>query len=386
MRTPFALRFLILVSIAVGLRAQSPQQEPRFALEMIPGGGRPASNFLLARTDNNKQSNVFYTNTLVPLPAEDALSAVRTLPCALRLEYKEEEDAISVVASLDYFCPGNQQDTENVKHPKETLASYSLRLGQSVVLEEMRRFGVQPYTIMLVSATAAPSSVPTINKVPSLALQVTGEDRGFYLVKIDNLSPLAVMGLVLTRSSGKEGTRLEVYDNSDPVIAPRTSHYFPVKNNPLSCSSPDTVASNLEPVVCPVVLVAAVFADGSHGGDPKIDARLEAARVILAGPHRELEELVKKVAEDPTLSDEQKIARLREEIEKLPGDSGQGALDQFRSRYSELSEEQWVQVKTSLSKRVQTERQRLLDHLAKDGPSSRDATNAQSRSEWMLHW
>ena len=135
-----------------------------------------------------------------------------------------------------------------------------------------------------------------------------------------------------------------------------------------------------------VVLVAAVFADGSHGGDPQIAARLQAARVTLVGPHRELEELVKKVAEDPTLSDEQKIARLREEIENLTDDSGQGALDQFRSRYPELSEEQWAQVKTSLSKRVQTERQRLLDHLAKDGPSSQNATKERSRSEWMLHW
>jgi hypothetical protein len=250
----------------------------------------------------------------------------------------------------------------------------------------MRPFGVQPYTITLVSAVVAPSTVPTINKVPSLALQVTSEDRGFYLVKIDNLSPLAVMGLVLTRSSAKERTGLEVYDNTDPVIAPRTSHHFPLKNKPLSCPSPDSKVSNPEPVVCPVVLVAAVFADGSHGGDPKIAARLEAARLTLAGPHRELEELVKKVAEDPTLSDEQKIERLREEIEKLPGDSGQGALDQLRSRYSELSDDQWAQVKVSLSKRVQTERQRFLDHLAKDGPSSRDVTNAQSRGEWMLHW
>jgi hypothetical protein len=350
-----------------------------------PGEGKPASNFLLARTNDNKRANVFNTNTLVPLPAEDALSTVQNMPCALRLEYKEVEDAVSVVAFLEYSCPGSQEDTENGKHPRERLASYSLRLGQSVVLGEMRRFGVQPYTIQLVSATVAPSSVPTISKVPSLALQVTGEDRGFHIVKIDNLSPVAVMGLVLSRSSGKERTGLDVYDNSDPVIAPRASHYFPLKNNPLSCPSANTGASNLEPVVCPVVLVAAVFADGSHGGDPEIAARLEAARITLAGPHRELEELVKKVAEDPTLSDEQKIVRLRQEIEKLPGDSGRVALDQFRSRYSELSEEQWGRVKTSLSKRVQMDRERLLNHLAKDGPTG-DATKVQSRSEWMLHW
>jgi hypothetical protein len=84
---------------------------------MIPGEGKPASNFLLARTDNDKQGNVFYTNTLFPLPAEHALTTVRNLPCALRLEYKEQEDTLSVVAFLDYFCPGNQQDTENVKAP-----------------------------------------------------------------------------------------------------------------------------------------------------------------------------------------------------------------------------------------------------------------------------
>jgi hypothetical protein len=231
-RTPFAIRFLIPFSIAVGLRAQSPPQEPRFALEMIPGEGKPTSNFLLARTDNGKQANAFHTNTLFPLPADDALSNVRNRPCALVIEYKEQEDAVSLAAFLDHFCQGTQQDTENAKHPIERLASYSLRLGQSVTLEEMRPFGVQPYTITLVSATVAPSSVPTINKVPSLALQVTGEDRGFYLVKIDNLSPLAVMGLILTRSSGKERAGLEVYDNSEPVIAARTSHHFPSRIDP----------------------------------------------------------------------------------------------------------------------------------------------------------
>ena len=390
MRTPFAIRFLILFWIAVGVRAQSSKQAPRFALEMIPGEGKPASNFLLARTGNKQtntfNTNTFNTNTLFPLPAEDALSSVRDLPCALVLEYKEEGDAVSLVAFLEYSCQGTQQDAESVKHPRERLASYSLRLGQSVTLEEMRPFGVQPYTITLVSATVAPSSIPTISKVPSLALQVTGEDRGFYLVKIDNLSPLAVMGLILTRSSAKERARLEVFDPSEPVITPRTSHHFPLGNKPLSCPSPDTGVSNPEPVACPIVLVAAVFADGSHGGDAQIAARLEAARVTLAGPDRELEELVKKVTEDPTLSDEQKMERLREEIEKLPGDSGQGALDQLRSRYPELSDDQWASVKLFLSKRVQTERQQLLDHLAKDGLSSRDATNAPYQSEWMLHW
>src|SRR5947208_7545359 len=63
-------------------------------------------------------------------------------------------------------------------HPNQDICTYSLHQNDSVVLQEMEQFGLQPWTIKIVNAqlpTAA--GLPTINEVPSIQPKIFAQNR-----------------------------------------------------------------------------------------------------------------------------------------------------------------------------------------------------------------
>ena len=92
------------------------------------------------------------------------------------------------------------------------------------------------------------------------------------------------------------------------------------------------------------------------------------------------------IAEDQSLSGEEKLARLHSEILKLPQASIASAIDQVRARYPELSEEEWTRIRSSLADSVQREREMTLHSLEEYEESSRNAGNAESLAHWVRRW
>ena len=176
------------------------------------------------------------------------------------------------------------------KHPKQLFGNYTLRLNEIAILDEMKKFGLQPYTIKVVNAQVPPSGTPVLSKVPSLQIAIESEDRTTYKLAVHNLSSQAVMGMVIERGSQYSRSSLAAYSDTAPLIAPGGHYKTPMTSNKLDCAPPDN--SPPEPRPCPIVLKGALFADGSHAGDPDTVAGLELARSRTSAPRSQLRKLL----------------------------------------------------------------------------------------------
>jgi len=349
-----AIRCLFLFCIVTTVNAQSPQQEPRFALEVQSGNETQPSYSLVPRGEDGRQTSFFFTQVLVPLPPETAAVDDQKKPCALGFESKEDGDAVSIVASV-YFASCNPRDFGRFMQngAGQLLGNYSARLDETLVLEEMKQFGFQPYTIKVVNAQVPRTVVQTVSKVPSVQIAIVGEDRQFYKLVVRNNSPRAVTGIVIARSHQNGRQSIEAYDDLNTMIAPGGDHEFKMNINNMSCATTDS--STPGPAPCPIVLEGAIFADGTYGGDAGSLANLEARYLAERTQRQRLRKLLQNTLGDSSLSDAAKIEQVRSGVSQLEENLDPAIIDQIQSRYPDLPNASRLDMEASMRASFQME-------------------------------
>jgi hypothetical protein len=166
MRT--VIRLILLFCPATMLYAQTPTQQQKFALEISEDG--PPLHYELVPQGGESLS-------FAPSPylhfrsGRTTADAKKNLASALMLAYHVDGDAVAITASVVFGAFDNNSGLDPMKadHPKQDIGTYSLHLNESVVLQEMEQFGLQPWTIKIVNAQLPTSAgPPTINEVPSI--------------------------------------------------------------------------------------------------------------------------------------------------------------------------------------------------------------------------
>jgi hypothetical protein len=377
-----AIRCLFLFCIVTTLNAQSPQQEPRFALEVQSGNETQPSYSLVPRGQDGRQTSFFFTQVLVPLPPETAAVDDQKKPCALGFESKEDGDAVSIVASV-YFASCNPRDFGRFVQngAGQLLGNYSARLDETLVLEEMRQFGFQPYTIKVVSAQVPHTVVQTLSKVPSLQIAIVGEDRQTYKLVVRNTSPRAVTGIVIARSYQNGRQSVEGYDDLRSMIAPGADHEFKMNSNNVNCASTDS--SMPGPVSCPIVLEGAIFADGTYGGDAGPLANVEARYLAERTQRQRLRKLLQNTLGDSSLSDAAKIEQVRSGVSQLEENLDPAIIDQIQSRYPDLPNASRLDMEASMRASFQMEKRIMLESLGEFEESSQESSIAESMAKWL---
>lgn len=386
-----AIRWLFLflcIAMAIGAPsvairgAQAPERKPQFALEVDSGDeGFPPTHWLVER-DRGQELTLFPRR--VHLEGEEAGAGGQRKACAVSIAIEDEGNAVSLAVSV-YFgtCDTEDQNTASTRilersrrETGQAIGKYTVGLDHSVVLEELRPFGLQPYTIKVVSAGAPRGVDPaTMSKVPSLQIAISGKDRAFYTLLIRNLSSQAVTGFLVTRPSPGGGGS----GYSEPArINPGGIHEFKISSEETLCESPDHADS----LPCPIILEGALFADGSHGGDSSAVADMEA-RSLGNEASRQLGEFVRRTLADSSLVDTAKIALLRSEIPKLSEEPDRAVIDQMRPRYPDLPDSTWENIKSSMRASVGFEKQRLLNSLKDFEESTKESASAESLEQWL---
>lgn len=167
-----------------------------------------------------------------------------------------------------------------------------------------------------------------------------------------------------------------------PAISPGGEHEVSFGSGALSCAPPDSVAADEVP--CPIVLEAALFADGTYGGDPEAAANLEAGPLAAKMRRQQLRDLIRNTVYDSALSHDAKIEQLRSEIAKLPKEPDQATMDQLQSRYPNLSDAAWNRIKASMRGSSVVENKMALDRLKEyEESSSKQSGNAKSLAQWL---
>lgn len=142
-------------------------------------------------------------------------------PKAIQFKFRREGDAIEVDLSL-IFGPIEKFRTLPRKGlPAESIGSYSLRLGESASLQELARFGVEPFEIKVVSAHSRaidPSRV--VNWTKSVEVVRVDKARDHYLIAFKNTSSKNIIGMRVYFPTGEAPYGGFLPSHSKPLMAP----------------------------------------------------------------------------------------------------------------------------------------------------------------------
>src|SRR6202008_1057974 len=376
MRTVILL--ILLFCPATELYAQTPTQQPKFALE-IREDGPPLHYKLVPQGELVRGQSL----SIAPSPLRSertAADAKKNLASALMLAYHVDGDAVAITASvvLGAFDNNSGSDPMAADHPKQEIGTYSLHPNESVVLQEMGQFGLQPWTIKIVNPQLlTPIGLPTINEVPSIQPKIPGQDRQGYTIALHNLSSRAVSAFAVETTLDHNSISSEVaYRGS--LIAPHESHEFR-----LFC---DTSASAVDQSPCAFILKAALFADGSFEGDATAAATLAVPQIANEIHHRQLHALMDNILADPSQDDAAKLARIRSELSKLYEKPDPAILEEVQLRLTGLPRTALDSVSSEITASLSGEKRMTLRSLESFANRPPDAFPRLSLAQWWANW
>jgi hypothetical protein len=376
MRT--VIRLILLFCPATALYAQTPTQQPKFALE-ISEDGSPLHYKLVPQGELVRGQSL----SIAPSPLRSertAADAKKNLASALMLAYHVDGDAVAITASVVFgaFDNNSGSDPMAADHPKQEIGTYTLHPNESVVLQEMEQFGLQPWTIKIVNAQLPTSaSLPTINEVPSIQSTILGHDREGYTIALHNLSSRAVSAFAVETTLDHNSISSECnYRGS--LIAPNESHEFR-----LFC---DTSTSAVDQSPCAFILKAALFADGSFEGDATAAATLAVPQIANEIHHRQLHALMDNILADPSQDDAAKLARIRSELSKPYEKPDPAILEEVQLHFTGLPRTALDSVSSEITASLSGEKQMTLRNLESFANRPPDAFPRLSLAQWWANW
>src|SRR5207253_10679909 len=131
------------------LYPQTPTQQPKFALEISED--EPPLHYELVPQGQlvRSESLSFAPGPYLHLRSgRTTADAKKNLTSAIMLAYHVDGDAVAISASVVFGAVDNNSGSCPMAagHPKQEIGTYSLHQNDSVVLQEMEQFGLQPWT------------------------------------------------------------------------------------------------------------------------------------------------------------------------------------------------------------------------------------------------
>ncbi|HYP27267.1 MAG TPA: hypothetical protein VE262_11160 [Blastocatellia bacterium] len=244
-----------------------------------------------------------------------------------------------------------------VKHheKEEPVASYLLQEHDRVKVNELARFGVQPFEVAVVRVSPIFSPVPpVVNKTGSIEVASVEPNRSTlpsYKLSLRNLSGKSVVAVqidllvddvprLLSLPEGREG---------GPLI--EAGGLF--QTNMPAARKPAETRQGYMPDVPrnqSILIGAAVFEDGSFEGDAKVAAQVRAGRAGQKAQLAQLVDILRKAAEEKGeekgSDDSALLERLRKDISSLRVEADREVLERLSADVPDLdkSTREWIEV------------------------------------------
>lgn len=345
----FGLGMLLPFNAAIGLARRSKAVESGKWMLEFASANRAPQYVHLPEGQNKNQADQFDVN----LAVDQTRGPGR--PSILDFRYWMQGNAVRVGVSLIFDLSG-----EHAGAPKELrVGNFIVHPGESVSVSKLRRFGLQPVRMTIVTAVPPDAMQPEIiNETSSVMVENVNQDRAGYKLVVHNTSDLAVHAIVLSIFDG--AGRCMMHSPSalfGPLIAPaetaEISLAFPIPPEEtgvigpkgLSCSYlPQAVDRSSENAASgsggiPKIVIEAVdFQDGSYEGNAQKAAMLEAVRLA-----RKIERSqITKLVEDQLASSQPdglvQLESVQSQVRALPDNVDSAAVNVIISRFPSLPE------------------------------------------------
>lgn len=178
----------VLLLLACGVRGQEPSGPTYLTLEVYPDKTRPPAYVPVSRNPSSRSGTWFARFRKLPgWPADEELPVY-----AVDIRPMLVGDVVRVSVTL-FLGKRHEEEKE--------IAVYTLRRDEKISVNELARFGVEPFEIVLRSVTPPMANIP----------RVISKARSIELVSIEpNLSTLASFKLALRNLSSKNASALFV--------------------------------------------------------------------------------------------------------------------------------------------------------------------------------
>ncbi len=274
----------VLASSACGRRYE-PKSDWGFAVEE-PNGGHL---LVTARGGSDNE---------IPAGSLQRLSDARTPSIhldTLKVDFQREGDRVIATAYALTVPHGNPHRYEDAYKP--LLGVHSARLGQVIQLKELSKLGYVPITYKVVSAKApeGPRIAP-VSHAPSIAVGVLEENIAMSRLDIHNSSAKDVVAVALISGNS---LMMETSHPERPLIPAGTTNTREI------------------PSTAPIVLTAALFADGTHQGDPQLAATLYATQLGRETEERLADPLIRRIIAVRGIDDPAKFEQIRSALSGL---------------------------------------------------------------------
>jgi hypothetical protein len=368
-----ASSLLIALLLYAGVLAGQQPPARNWALETTNGPDLNAPPFHADVPERGEGLTIFHTPRWQP--GWDRSDNTRPQATALKLTYRIENervrlDAFVVLGPFDQN--GTPQSLEGV--PQKSSGVQYLRLGESVMLNDLAAYGLEPLLVRLVHNEPAVQALSQIiNNTTALKVEDASRDWTGYRLSVRNLSPKAITGLSV-RMSMKDGSSniTEAGTSGHPVIASGAVHELM-----FGVSPPDlTVAPQ-------IVIDVIVFDDGSFEGSAEVAAGLEATRMAGAAQGRRVVSQVQTILDRGEGDSAAMIAAIRSQVAALPEEADSSVFTAIMSRYPGLPPAAETSVRDWIQRGLNHAKQRML-HSLKDYERNPAGSGISFQTWWEI--
>lgn len=289
------------------------------------------------------------------LPGWDRADKSRPQPTALKLAYSLEGDAVRIEAFV-VLGPFEENDMPQSLElvPQESAGRFLVRLGESVTVNDLAKYGLEPLTVRVLQNKPLVPGVPQIiNNIAAIRVEGVDQDRTFYKLALRNLSSKNITDVVVNMpdehgvtSMGESGTPRH------PLIAAGALHQMRLGFSPTNQS--------LAP---PLIIAAAVFDDGSFEGSAEAAVGLEAQRLGSTVQGRRVITLVQEILDHDEGDDTAMISAIWSQAAALPEEVEPSMLESLTVRYPDLPSNAKASIRNSIHIGLHSGKESILHDL-----------------------
>lgn len=279
-------------------------------------------------------------------------------------------------------------------HEQETMVgTYQLRENESVAIQELELFGVEPFRIGVKRIAPAVPNQPAVKSLAK-SLEIVGIEPltstlPSYKLTLRNLSDKNIMALRIEIRSGGVAAMTSMRQGQQGLPLIKAGAFFET-NQPLktrAVRTPGGFAPD-SPISQETVIRALVFEDGSYEGDPGSAAEF---KTFTLGRKLALSRLLEVCAamEGTEQLGQERVARVavfRDRLRALSGEIDEAALSELMREFPTLTGTE-THLKSAAEVALHHVRKELLDDLAafeKDHPSDFQSWLAKVEERYRL--
>lgn len=294
-------------------------------------------------------------------------------PSAFQLQCSREGDAIKIDLSIIFGLIEKSRTLPTEGLQGQLIGSYSARLGESLSLQELARFGIEPIKVKIVASNTRdvdPSQIQ--NKTKSLQVVRAETTRDYYsLLELRNISSKSIIALNLSHQM--------VWSEVGPLIAPgrslTTGFLRPESGWPEQRDQPPGTPARLLP------FSNVVFEDLTFEGERDFaiqiavwrrGARIQVPRVVS---------LLQAAIEELQQDSQRALYNLRQRVSSLSYEPESPVIDDLARRLmplTELQRDNLIRELRSKLKFIHDSVLATIEHYVEE-----EVTKGTSRESWL---